>query len=69
MDKSRLVAFNVERGLQPGAVVTTVVVDNGGALGRRGGGEEKKENREHHVGKHPVKCGENPPRVTFVQIL
>lgn len=59
--------FNVERGLQPRAVVTIVVADNGGALGWRSGeGEEKRENREHHAGKHFVKCGEDTPRATSV---
>lgn len=47
--------------------MTIVVADNGGALGWRSGeGEEKRENREHHAGKHFVKCGEDTPRATSV---
>jgi len=59
-NKSRLVAFNVERGAQPGAVVTTVVAENGGALGRRSGRGEKRRRIESIM---PVSISSNAARI------
>jgi len=49
MEKSRLVAFSVGRGLQPRAIETAVMAGNGGALGRRRGGGEKKGGRTESI--------------------